>query len=269
MKSLYTSIPIDDTLDIITHKLSHDNRLKDQTSLSPQDIRQLLNVCLKTTNFKFRDSFYQLTDGVAMGSPASSHVANLFMEHLEEQAIHTAPSKPKIWKRFVDDIFAIVKRHHKELLAHLNSQHHNITFTTEEETNGQLPFMDALVCRQPNGTLNFKVFCRPTHTGKYLAFDSHHPSSNKKVSFAPFSAAQTESHPIQRIKQRKTGSLRNTYRKMATLLHSSRGTFPDRNDKNPQQLMTLNKEPTHHRIHSFRGQHKPSSGSLRHGIHTK
>ena len=112
VKSLYTSIPIDDTLDIITHKLSHDNRLKDQTSLSPQDIRQLLNVCLKTTNFKFRDSFYQLTDGVAMGSPASSHVANLFMEHLEEQAINTAPSKPKIWKRFVDDIFAIVKRQH-------------------------------------------------------------------------------------------------------------------------------------------------------------
>ena len=59
VKSLYTSIPIDDsdTLDIITHKLSQDNRLKDQTPLSPQDIRQLLNVCLKTTNFKFRDSF--------------------------------------------------------------------------------------------------------------------------------------------------------------------------------------------------------------------
>ena len=103
------------------------------------------------------------------------------MEHLEEQAMNTAPSKPNIWKRFVDDIFAIVKRqHHKELLAHLNSQHRNITFTTEEETNGQLPFMDALVCRQPNGTLNFKVFRKPTHTGKYLAFDSHHPSSNKK-----------------------------------------------------------------------------------------
>ena len=92
---------------------------------------------------------------------------------------------------------------------------------------------------------------------------------SRKVSFAPFSAAQTKSHPIQRINQRKTGSLRKTYRKMATLLHSSSGTIPDRNDKNPQQLMTLNKEPTHHRIHSFRGQHKPSSGSLRHGIHTK
>ena len=57
----------------------------------------------------------------------------------------------------------------------------------------------------------------------------------KKVSFALFSAAQTKSHPIQQIKQRKTGSLRNTYRKMATLLHSSSGTIPDRNDKNPQK----------------------------------
>ena len=46
-------------------------------------------------------------------------VANFFMEWLEQQAIATAPidCKPKLWKRYVDDILEIIKRGKVEALT--------------------------------------------------------------------------------------------------------------------------------------------------------
>ena len=45
-----------------------------------------------------------------MGSPVSAIVANLCMEVIEEQAIRDATSPPKVWKRFVDDCFSIIRK---------------------------------------------------------------------------------------------------------------------------------------------------------------
>ena len=58
-----------------------------------------------------------------MGSPVSAYVANLYMEFFEELALRRAPAGPRIWKRYVDDKFTIVKKVDvDELLVHLNSK---------------------------------------------------------------------------------------------------------------------------------------------------
>ena len=89
-------------------------------------------------------------------------LAPLFMEDLEQKALQTAPPdiKPRFWRRFVDDVFEVVKRASEEALtAHLNSidTTGSIKFTYEGETDGQLPFLDTLVTRRPDGSLKVQV----------------------------------------------------------------------------------------------------------------
>ena len=38
-----------------------------------------------------------------MGSPVSAVVANLYIEFFEELALRTSPTRPRIWKRYVND----------------------------------------------------------------------------------------------------------------------------------------------------------------------
>ena len=42
------------------------------------------------------DQFYEQKEGAAMGNPLSPVIANIFMEHFEEEAIRTAAVKPDI-----------------------------------------------------------------------------------------------------------------------------------------------------------------------------
>ena len=43
-------------------------------------------------------------DGVAMESPVSAVIANIYMEEFEKQAIANATCKPKIWKRYIIEL---------------------------------------------------------------------------------------------------------------------------------------------------------------------
>ena len=57
-----------------------------------------------------------------MGSPVSAPVANLYMEAFEERVLSLPPAQPKVWKRFVDDVFGITKRSNVQPLpAHLTT----------------------------------------------------------------------------------------------------------------------------------------------------
>ncbi|KFD47816.1 hypothetical protein M513_11296 [Trichuris suis] len=102
------------------------------------------------------------------------------MEHLEDKAFNNtnAACVPRLFKRYVDDVFAVVETGKEELfLEYLNSLFPNcISFTIEKETRNRLPFLDALVIRSP-GKLKTTVYRKPTHADRYLHFASHHPRS--------------------------------------------------------------------------------------------
>ena len=64
------------------------------------------------------------------------------MRYLEMHALKMSPCKPKMWVRYVDDVFAIWP-HGEHLLEtfhrHLNVQNPSIQFTMERELEGLSP----------------------------------------------------------------------------------------------------------------------------------
>jgi len=63
-------------------------------------------------------------------------------------------SESRLWKRFVDDALEVIKRGSiAQLTDHLNwvDSTGSIKFTYEEETEGQIPFLDILLIRKEDG----------------------------------------------------------------------------------------------------------------------
>ena len=114
-----------------------------------------------------------------MGSPVSPVVANLCMEVIEESAIAASTTPPKVWKRYVDDSFVIIKEHSvSKFHDTLNAVDPKISFTIETENNGQISFLDTLITRK-NGAVTIGVYRKPTHTDRYLDLNSHHELKHK------------------------------------------------------------------------------------------
>ena len=178
VKTLYTNVPIDKTLEVIGNKLINDQSLEERSVLSPEQITKLVEVCLKITYFVYNSEYYEQLEGAAMGSPVSPIVVNIFMEHFEEIVLD---SRFRLWRRYVDDVFCIIKRSNVETaLVYLNSLFPSITFTVYKEQDGSLPFMDILVSRLVDGSMMTSVYRKPAHTDCCLSYNSNHPPHVKR-----------------------------------------------------------------------------------------
>ena len=133
-------------------------------------------------NLTKKVKYYEQVQGVAMGSPISPLIANLFMEEFEVKAFSSFPQLLNLWLRVVDDTFVITKAEHSQLLLqHINSQKPHIQFTVEEASQqGTLSFLDTLIPIESNSTFSTTVYRKPTHTDQYLYWDSNHFTTAKQ-----------------------------------------------------------------------------------------
>ena len=181
IEALFTSIPLDETINIAVEELY---REKDEIkNLKRTDFKALLEIATKESCFIFDGKYYSQTDGVAMGNPLGPTMANIFMCHFEKKWLPECPPecKPVYYRRYVDDTFVLFKKeeHLQSFKAFLNSCHPNIRFTHENEESGSLPFLDIKIFRE-NDKFCTTVYRKKTFTGLYSNFKSLIPTSYKK-----------------------------------------------------------------------------------------
>ena len=121
IKDLYVNIPITETIDITATRLLKHNEPEITTQIC-----KLLETILQQKYFIFQEQIYQPDKEIAMASPISGTIAEIFLQHLEH--IHSRPlieSKQTLfYTRYIDDI--LIDQDY--LIQHVSSMHTNLQF---------------------------------------------------------------------------------------------------------------------------------------------
>ena len=177
ISSLFTNIPVNETIEIILNKLFPDNDSIFK-SFNKKQFKNLLDLTIKNTNYLFNNKFYEQVDGVGMGQPCAPTLADIFLIHHESKWLNDCPPeyKPIYYKRYVDDTFLLFKdsSHITPFLNYLNNKHEKIKFTHELEHDNSLAFLDVKVTKVDNKFIT-GVYRKPTFTGLGTSFFSYDP----------------------------------------------------------------------------------------------
>ena len=178
--SLFTNIPLDETIEICVSVLYNDTDVVN--GISKDDFRNLLSLATKESLFLFDGDYYQQIDGVAMGSPLGPTLANAFLCYYEKKWLNECPAnfRPKYYQRYVDDVFVLFSSlKHVELFRDfMISRHPNINFTFEKEQDNKFPFLDVKITREESRFVT-SVYRKPTFSGVYTNFASFIPMPYK------------------------------------------------------------------------------------------
>ena len=86
VKSLFTSVPLEYTTDIIIKRIFEDHEVT--AIFTKSEMKKLLTLCTKNVYLSFNNEIYIQIDRVAMGSPLKPLMANIFMVELEITLVH-------------------------------------------------------------------------------------------------------------------------------------------------------------------------------------
>lgn len=177
--SLFTNIPLNLIFEIINNNWS---TLKVSTKLDKQEFLDLFKLCCEGGYLQYGEMFYSMINGVAMGSPIAPIIADIVMNNLLDNITEkTDVQLPFIFK-YVDDLILAVPEDSQSqdtILSYFNKFHPKLQFTMEIEKNGQIPFLDLLLIRRPDGSLSIDWYRKPLKSDRYLNYKSHHPFHQK------------------------------------------------------------------------------------------
>jgi hypothetical protein len=140
--SLYTNIPHKEATEAIKEFMTP--RVgEDKANM----LATLSMLVLQGNIFEFNDELYIQISGSAMGTKFAPSMACIFAHLLETKCLKEAPIQPRVWKRYIDDIFCIIKANDDQLNTFrdwLNTIHPTIKFTMDANKAG-IPFLDTFL----------------------------------------------------------------------------------------------------------------------------
>ena len=172
--SLFTkyNIPLKESIDLA---VSYINEGIAKLKFSKAELLKMFSIATSQTHFLFNGKVFDQIDGVAMGSPLAPVLANLFLGHHENLWLknYQGPSN-LFYRRYVDDVFCAFDNENdaKLFFDFINSQHPNIKFTIEKETNKVLAFLDVCIDNNDPSCLNTSIYRKKTFTGLLTNFFS-------------------------------------------------------------------------------------------------
>ena len=93
VESLFTNIPLAETIDICIDNLFRENEIIH--GFTRQQLKEILNVAANDCLFMFNEKFYVQVDGCAMGSLIGPSFANTFLSHYKKILLKECPDNFK------------------------------------------------------------------------------------------------------------------------------------------------------------------------------
>ena len=141
ISSLYTNMPVPETTDFILSSICAGILM--YKGISREIFRKLHQLALNNMYFKFNGQ-----KGLTMGASLSPTVANIFLNYFETPCFteYTDPFKFQFYKQCLDNSQQWTRLLVSFILYYCESSNHsNTSFTFEDEIDGTLTFLDAIV----------------------------------------------------------------------------------------------------------------------------
>jgi hypothetical protein len=183
IKDLYVILPIKNIFRIAECWLNKDN----QDRVTTEQTLYLLEINLKQNYFQYNNQFYQPNKGIAIGSPISGMLAEIYLQYLEETYVkHCLEYKEMTYyKRYVDDtliIFDQNKISEHTIRNFMNNVDENLEFKMSTEENKVISYLDLSINRNANN-VDLSIYRNPTDIDFTIHFSSNHPYGRKLAAF--------------------------------------------------------------------------------------
>jgi len=136
IKDLYVNLPKQEIFQSTIFWLDRNNinkKIKEQ-------IIQLLNIIIEPNYFEYNNQFFRPKNGIALGSPISGTLAEIYLQLIEKLYIkHWIESQEIVYyKRYVDDILIIFDQHRTNettITSFMNNINEQLGFKATREIN--------------------------------------------------------------------------------------------------------------------------------------
>ena len=149
--SLFTNIPLKETIDYILEEIYVNGKMK--PICSKLIFKRLLYKLTTECIFQLNTKFFKQIDGCSMGGPLSVTLSDIHMTRTENNV--AKPEKPLFYRRFVNDIINRRKKNeHDIIFENLNKYHPKMNLTMEVNP---CKFLDTKIINN-KGNITTEVF---------------------------------------------------------------------------------------------------------------